>query len=391
MRARSGLLVISVLLLGAGCGSGGIGSSAAPSRLAFPQCTRATAKLPVWSSAQSTFVTVPGQPFAVVTTTNGRWAMVSMDGAIGVYSTGSFAPDLTRTIPVAGSMAGEALTPDGRYLVVADGASGAVIVDVARAVGGAPGPVVGRAKAPADGGAVGVAISPDSRFAFVAMEKAGTLAVFDLAKAVAPSAGQESLVGEVPLAAAATGVAVSPDGTSIYATSQAGAGREGLLFLIDLHRAETDPGHAIISQTPAGCSPVRVLPSRDGSTVWVTARGSNEVLAFTAAGLRDDPAHALVATVPVGSAPVALCLIDHDRYLVVSDSNRFGPPNAVGDVRVLDVAAALAGRPSTLAQTPAGGFPRDLAATADGTILLISNYASGQLQAVELHRLPTPR
>lgn len=40
--------------------------------------------------------------------------------------------------------------------------------------------------------------------------------------------------------------------------------------------------------------------------VWVTARASDDVLCFAAARLVTDPSHALVAAVRVGEAPVGL-------------------------------------------------------------------------------------
>ena len=43
--------------------------------------------------------------------------------------------------------------------------------------------------------------------------------------------------------------------------------------MISVHQAETDPAHAIVSTVTAGCSPVRVITSANGGTVWVTARG----------------------------------------------------------------------------------------------------------------------
>ena len=55
---------------------------------------------------------------------------------------------------------------------------------------------------------------------------------------------------------------------------------------------------------------------------------------------------------------------------------------------VVGVAAALAGRPALLGYLPAGGFPREMALEPDGRTLLVTNFSSGQLEAVEVADLP---
>ena len=72
----------------------------------------------------------------------------------------------------------------------------------------------------------------------------------------------------------------------------------------------------VVATITAGCSPVRVVTSADGSTVWVTARESDRLLAFSAAKLLSDPAHSLIASVEVGEAPVGLALVDGGQRVV---------------------------------------------------------------------------
>lgn len=233
---------------------------------------------------------------------------------------------------------------------MADG-SGALVIDVARAERGAGDAVVGVLSSPAGQGAAEVAISPDGRYAFVTLEISDSLAVFNLHKALTSGFGRSDFVGTVPLGIAPVGLAVSPDGRWIYATSQTGkagpsTGRgTGTLTAINLRRAETKPAAAVVATVPAGCSPVRVITSADGSVLWVTARGSDAVLGFSAPRLQADPRHALEAHVRVGEAPVGLALADDGRRLVVADSNRFRAKGAAPNLAVVDVRAALAGRP----------------------------------------------
>jgi DNA-binding beta-propeller fold protein YncE len=138
----------------------------------------------------------------------------------------------------------------------------------------------------------------------------------------------------------------------------------------------------------AGCQPVRVITSADGSVVWVTARASDTLLGFSAARLRADPAHSLIGAVRVGEAPVGLALIRNGTRIVVAGSNRFNAPGAASSLAVVNVAAALAGKAALLGYLPAGGFPRQMALEPGGATLLVTNFDSRQLESVNVADLP---
>jgi DNA-binding beta-propeller fold protein YncE len=343
---------------------------------------------------------VPGNPFGVAVTPDGRWAFVAKaGGSIEVFRvTGPLTLVPVRSIPVPGAPLGEAITSDGRYLLAADG-DGAVVINVARAVAGAAGAVAGTLSASGSGGqggggAIEVAVSPDGRFAFVSLEGAEKAAVFNLGKALAGGFGAADYVGAIPLGLAPVGLAVSPGGRWLYATSEIARPKAGsrpggplsgagTLSVIALGRAETDPAASVAATVDAGCQPVRVITSADGTEVWVTARASDDLLCFSAARLASDPARALVSAVRVGEAPVGLAAVRGGSMVVVADSNRFGASGAEADLDVVSVAAALSGGPAVLGHVRSGLFPRDMTVAPDGT-LLVSNFSSGQLEAVAL-------
>jgi hypothetical protein len=88
---------------------------------------------------------------------------------------------------------------------------------------------------------------------------------------------------------------------------------------------------------------------------------------------------------------VGLALVDGGSRIVIADSNRFSASGAASSLAAVDVAAALAGRPALLGYLPAGGFPREMALEPGGQTLLVTNYDSGQLEAVgvgDLARTP---
>jgi DNA-binding beta-propeller fold protein YncE len=392
---------VAVIIGCPGC-SGAAGSSPASpgpvtlpaSALSSPGCSTATAASPLLSTVQTAMVQILGPPFGVAVTPDGRWAFVAVISGIEVLRIGpSLAPAVVRTllVPAPDTVAGETLTRDGRYLLAATG-GGAVVVSVARAEQGSPGAVLGTLSDPTGGlGATQVAVSPDGAYAFVTLEDSQRAAVFNLRRALTRGFGPADYVGSIPLGDAPVGMAVSPDGRWLYATSEVALrtqGEQGTLTVISLPRAETDPAASVVATVAAGCNPVRVVTSADGREVWVTARASDDLLCFSAAALRAEPTRALVAVVRVGEAPVGLTLVRDGSLVVVADSNRFNAPGAKADLSVVDVAAALAGRPAVIGHIPAGLFPREMALVPGGQRLLVSNYASGQLEAISVPSIP---
>jgi DNA-binding beta-propeller fold protein YncE len=393
MSWRTGLVLLAAGGLCGLCGCGTSTNGAQGSQVrAGSSCDTAVAAAPALGAVSQAAVPVPGSPFSVVATADGRWSFVTLNSAVEVLSNRSPAPVADRQVSVPGTPQGEQLTNDGRYLLVADG-SGAVVIDVARAEDGAAGAVLGTLSSPAGQGAVEVAVSPDDRFAFVTLELSDSLAVFDLHKALASGFGPADFAGTVPLGTAPVGLAVSPDGRWIYATSESAKGAAtaqaaGTVTVIGLRQAETRPADAVAGTVPAGCSPVRVVTSADGKVVWVTARGSDAVLGFSAAALRTDPGHALLARVQVGEAPVGLALSGDGQRLVVADSDRFSAKGATANLAVVNVRAALAGRPALLGLIPAGAFPREMTVIPRTDTLLVTDYLAEQVQAVNLATAP---
>jgi hypothetical protein len=123
--------------------------------------------------------------------------------------------------------------------------------------------------------------------------------------------------------------------------------------VISLRRAETDPAASVVATVDAGC----------------------------------EPARALVAIVRVGEAPVGLAAVRGGSLVVVADSNRFGASGASSDLDVVNVASAFSGHPAVIGHIRSGVFPRDMALAPAGT-LLVSNYSSDQLEAVDVASIP---
>ena len=219
MRARAAVAgAVAGLIIGcAGCTSGPAPSQASHTRsttptsltvpgraLLSPGCSTATAKSPLLTRVSTAMAPVSGDPFGVAVTPDGRWAFVANGGSIDVLRTGSaLAPVTEATIPAqatsasaaalgVGSLLGETLTPDGRYLLAATG-GGAVVVSVARAEQGRRDAVLGTMSDPTGGdGAIEVAVSRDGDYAFVTQEDSLRVAVFNLHRALTAGFGPET-------------------------------------------------------------------------------------------------------------------------------------------------------------------------------------------------------
>jgi DNA-binding beta-propeller fold protein YncE len=397
---------LSVALAAAGAVLAGCSSGAAQPASASLTASCST-RVHAGRSLEAGPVTAPvaGHPTAFVGTADGRWAFASVtayagpgeagaSGAVDLLRLGSGEPRQVRTVKLPGSLAGAwgmALTHNGQLLLVA-GYTATAVLSVRALEDGGRDPLTGVLTV-AGAGQFGVAVSADDRYVFVTDETTGGLSVFDLALALRHGFSAPGVaVGIVPLANGAVGVAMSPDGQQLYVTTLGAAGPHGQLWAIDTARAEQGAGRAaVLAHAAAGCQPVRVAVSPDGSTAWVTALQSNALLAFSTAELLHDPSRALQAVVGVGSEPVGLILVDGGRVALVANSNRgliLGTgSDAPQTVSVIDTAASLAHTPALIGTVPAGLFPRDLTfdpATGD---VLLANFNS---DTVEEFRVPGP-
>ncbi len=362
---------------------------APPAALAPPGCVNTSANARTLAGIRPSFVRLAGMPFAVTVTAGGQYSFVStgVGRSIEVLrSAGMLAPAPVRRIKVPAAPHGEAITPDGQYLLAASG-SGAVVISVARAEHHRQGAVLGTLTSPHGAGAVEVALSRDGQFAFVTLENSGTMAVFNLRAALASGLRTSGFVGDLRLGINPIGMSVSQDGQWLYVTTQkrTKTSEQGTLTVVSVPKAETSPAQAVQATVPAGCDPGRVITTAGGATVWVTARASNALLAFSAARLRTEPGRALIAKVEVGASPIGLTALNGGSRILVANSGRHGTGRA--SLGVIDTAAALRGRPAVLGLIQAGLLPREFAVEPGGRTALVTNSVSHQLEAVNVSSL----
>ena len=350
---------------------------------AIPGCDSGIASAPDLSKVEHATTAIGGRPFSVAVTSDGKWSFVTTGHALAVLSNGSgLAPSLTHTLPMPGANKGVAVTSDGKYVVLAAG-SGAKVLSAADAEQGTA-HLIGSLHSPGGTGAVNVVLSPDDQFAYVTLQDSSGVAVFNLRHALSSGFDAGSLVGTVNAGPQPVGIRVSADRGHkwLFVTNW---GQQGTVSVLSRHLAETDPGHALLTKSPApaGCDPSRIVPSADGKWVFVTSQSSNALLGYDATKLRTDPAHALVTVVPVGENPIGMQYIDSGRELVVANSG------SSHNLMVIDTHAALcrAGHMVTGSIT-AGKGPRDFGLAGGGSTLFVTNLGAGLLQAIRLDSIP---
>jgi DNA-binding beta-propeller fold protein YncE len=355
---------------------------------------------------------LPGHPFEALASHDGCWVFVSLRlardrGGIAVLNRMAGTLTQTRIALLSGPLpAGMALTHDGALLIVPDG-SHVYFLDTDRLIHGAD-PVIGMISDGGLAGAINAATTSDDQLLFVSDESLHQVTVIDLAKARQSVFKQRAIIGQIPTGREPVGLALSSHDDYLFITSevlpqhhssptcrsqgQKGGAYvpEGVLEVVSIAGLQPNPAKAIVGAVTAGCSPVRAVLSAQGDRLYVTARASDALLIFDPAALVSDPAHALLAKVPVGNAPVGLAVVDQGRRIVVANSGRFGGAGGQ-DLTVIDASRVNQGGDAVDGTVAVGHFPRELHATDDGKVLLVTDFDSDQIELLSVDQLPETR
>jgi len=351
-------------------------------------------------NVQTGILNVTGSPFGLAYAKNDiAFAALASIDSVSVLNTSTFTPTLIGEISLPAQFKGLgvfglAITSD-KQTVYASVGPGAIAINVEKAVAGEANSIVGILSGTVGTGAIEVTLSHDDKYAFVSQEYGtnatgfrGAIEVFNVQRTQNGSISS-TYVGYITLGDEVVGTALSSDGSKLYATSETanGTSQQGTLSILDVATLETNPSEALLTSVDAGCGPVRTAVSRDGKYVWVTARESNKLLAFDTAKLESNSSDALMASVQVGTSPVAIALINHGRHIIIADSNRFSYTNTTTGLTVVDTEAALKGKQG-FPRIPTGLFPRAFAVSPNnGETLLVSEFSSRAIQAVNLTQL----
>jgi len=361
-----------------------------------------------------------GNPTEALATPDGQYVLVTVNRAGGSSGLDIFHAEGGTLVKVAFQPLGNEgaqgilLIPHTRTVAVGISNAGVAFLSLDEAITGKAKPLK---LAQGDKSGSGyLAVAPDGQFLFVANEygDGGNIGVIALHRDESGNVKPET-VAHIPTPNTTPGVAISADGSRLYTEGEVvpadvaarlpGHGVKELersacvqgrpdrsnpnggLYAIDVAKARAltaqspreDVVRTKIALEDAGCSPVREAVTKDGSAVYVTARGDNKVLVFDAKALERDREHAFLRAIPSGGdAPVGIRLFDGGKAMLVANSNRFagGPGNAA----VFDLTDAA--KPVLRQTIKTGEFPRNITSSADGKTLYLTIFNGNQLMVL---------
>jgi DNA-binding beta-propeller fold protein YncE len=342
---------------------------------------------------------VPGRPFAVRELPDSATAFVSINPetplqvpGIAVLKCTADHFVYTHTIPLSPQPTGLALTPDGKFLIVADDSYIAFLRTDRLSEDSSNAITYVKAERgdieDDDAGAIYVSVTPDGRYAFVSEEQAGTLTVVNLVRAEA-TGPESAIVGDIDVGDGPITTLFSSDGKTLYGTIESASQRlgyprscraegagpgdpmrfpPGAVFSLDVATAERASG-ATLRFAASQCSTVRMALVPGGGRAWVTNRASGSVSLFDLAKLADNAKFSRVKDIAVGSNPVPVAVTRDGRYVLTGITNRFGPGGATaGRIVVIDNHTAR-----IVGSIPVGEFPREFSYGREPTLFLSNN------------------
>jgi YVTN family beta-propeller protein len=194
----------------------------------------------------------------------------------------------------------------------------------------------------------GLAITPDGSRVLVAGFGTNMVSAIDT--------GTNTVTWRVPVGSPHN-FAISPDGQTAYVASQTGSPSLAILSL---------PGQRQVGSVPLLNTPRALNFSPDGSQLWFTEAGVDEVQVL------DPTNNEVITTIPVGASPhLPLFTPDGQLGMVVSQ----GP----GELWLLDPATD-----TSSATVKVGDMPHWIATTPDGQTAYVTNESSNDVSVVDL-------
>jgi DNA-binding beta-propeller fold protein YncE len=365
-------------------------------------------------------VTVSGVPMHPTVTRDGCWMFFGFVGATGVpgvpdgtgidvrrrvgdtfQSVQTFPLSFPRG-PASGVPMGMALTSDDKVLVVSH-TSQVTFLDVAKLMAGDRSAVMGHIEGPRIATSWGLALSSDDKYAFAAQQQTAAIAMIDVEKARS-AAFDQAFTGIIGTSVSPINLVVSPDGKYLYTANRFSADTiasqpkcadgkrdEGVIQVVDVQRAKTDPKTATIAfASPAGCAPQNVAISPDGVRLSATAGGTliptppvadNSVVVFDTRPVANGKSPALIGRIAMPSPPVNI--EDTGKWLIVGFVFPTPPTDGSDRLLVIDPQKAASGKAAILGRLPVSAVQTTL--SPDRRTLYATRR--GALSVVDLERV----
>jgi YVTN family beta-propeller protein len=276
---------------------------------------------------------------------------------------------------------GPALTPDTRFLYVANrGSLDRVPGSTVSVIATAANTLAATVELAPGSGPYSVAITPDGAVAYVANQFADTVSVIDTAKALAdPST---AVIKTIPVGPYPVGVAISPDGGFAYVSS-CGAPCDGSALSVtvvdttDNEVRTTVPGLFIRAITP------------DGQFAYSPNGFADTVQVIDTAKVLTEPTHAVIKTISVANFPYAAAMTPSGRFAYVTQCGEFclsDEPSSASSVSVIDTGTNTVA--ATVSLPPTSG-PTSIAIAPDGTFAHVTNGWSQTVAVIDTAKAVT--
>ncbi len=265
---------------------------------------------------------------------------------------------------------GQALSPDGRTLLVSNDGQGTQSLQMVDVASGRVAQTLPYA-APKSL-FVGVSFSPDGRSAYASGGGDNTVHRYSVAGQqltertpfALPTSAPGSIAKIKPFPA---GLAVTPDGSRVVVAD---------------HLADAvsviDVATGAVTTTAVGHAPRSVTLSSDGRTAWVTNEGGETVSVLDVSGA----APVLTHTTTVGTHPVAATLDPRTQHLYVADAE--SDEVSVLDARTSSLLHTFSLAPYKGAQV--GVNPSDLALSQDGSTLYVTGAGNDDVVVLDTRK-----
>lgn len=332
------------------------------------------------------------------------------------------------TIPVGDSPAGLAITPDQRFIYVANNNNDALpngnTVSVIEA---ATNTVVATISDPSFNEPYTVTINKAGTIAYVTNSNSTTITLIAIAT--------NQVIGTIGGFDGPSGMVITPDGNYAYVNNYGspagvGSGNATTIRVVDLHTnliigpaitvglapaslaispdgrfvyvinyVDGNPGtgtisiiqtsdNTVIGTIPGFSGPFAIVINRCGTRAYVTNFGSNNFAPVgTTVSVVDLTRRAISATIEVGTQPSGIALTPNDRfaYVTIYDTLYLGPnftnlTAGPGTVRIIDTCTNRLLCPVILV----GSSPANIVISSDGSRAYVSNYTSDNVSVVDI-------
>ncbi len=202
--------------------------------------------------------------------------------------------------------------------------------------------------------ALGIAIAPDGKFAWVSESAADGSA----SQVEVIATATNTVAANIPLNSASACIAVSPDGKSVYVCNPAG----NTVSVI------ATGANSVVARIPAGLRPTSVVFSPDGSSAWVANPDSSTVSVI------DTATNTLATTISsAGSYPDGLAVSPAGSVVFVSGADGISAIDIA--TRTVVASVSMPGSPLGLAVSPDGAFLYRTSSNSGGSFLSVLKTA----------------